>query len=146
MQSSDSQVIKRFKKIIDSIHEKRIFHSKKELTEAIGLNSSKLSMTNAGKRKLEYHTLYELKKKVPIVNLNWLFSGVGPMFLDENHIVPEGQQEMKDEILSLRTEIKGLRALMSRMELTNEIDINSLSVEEKAAYMVVLLQRNEKLK
>ena len=144
MQSIGSQVNKRFIFLLEKIHEKGLFRNKTLLTNAIGLDSGQLSRTKHGKRKLEYLTLASLKSNVPTVNMNWLFSGTGSPFLDDDFAIPEDYNKLKDEVRSLRSEIDGLRKLMGRMELKEEIDIDKLSVEEKAAYMLVLLKEVNK--
>ena len=143
---SENQVYIRFNELIEEIHKRGYFRNKTRLYSAIGLDIGQVSRTRKGKRKIEELTLNMLKYNVPSVNLNWLFSGAGTPFLDDDSAIPEDQTKLKEEIKELRAEVKGLKKLLQKMKLKEGVDITKMSMEERAAYMLVLAkQLNKKI-
>lgn len=77
---------------IKSFRKEYLKLSQKEFAEAIGITQANVSQVESGLQKPSTDFWHALVAKYPIVNLNWLVSGVGQMIKSNVEIREQGRE------------------------------------------------------
>lgn len=78
----------RFGQIIDALN-----LTQTAVFQKTGIVQSTVSAMISGKREINKHAINAIKKNLPFVNINWLLTGEGQMFLENQDQVPATVQE-----------------------------------------------------
>lgn len=109
-----------------SMEAKEIAGRLNEMLKAYGLNqanvakkldmhTSTISNYYSGKKDASLRFLMALLKQYPDLSADWLMKGEGEMNKKKEEVKSESYEELEDEIISLRGELKGLQSAYDRL-------------------------------
>jgi len=104
---------KRFIEVLDkliSIHNDYNTHT--QISDTIGISKQMVSNIKNNQKFVSLQTLYKLKEKFNIVNLNYIISNEGDIFLGEYTKLKQKDKEiemLQDEVNRLKIEIYDIR-------------------------------------
>ncbi|GEM_PF-2463392 len=104
---------KRFIEVLDkliSIHNDYNTHA--QISDTIGISKQMVSNIKNNQKFVSLQTLYKLKEKFNIVNLNYIISNEGDIFLGEYTKLKQKDKEiemLQDEVNRLKIEIYDIR-------------------------------------
>jgi transcriptional regulator with XRE-family HTH domain len=98
--------------IESAFKKKGLVKTAKEFADLIGENPNGLSDIKAGRKKLTIDHIKTLKKSHPELNLDWLLSGKGSLFLEENKAAaPNNDAAVTVERSELLKDLNAFRTL-----------------------------------
>lgn len=115
----------RFGQIIDALD-----LTQTAVFQKTGIVQSTVSAMISGKREINKHAINAIKKNLPFVNINWLLTGEGEMFLENQAPVPATVQE--PEPVYSRDPFAALRQLLQDYgERIQQVEERLLILESK---------------
>ena len=102
----------RFIAILDEFKRQGLVKDYVMAAEALGTNKTAISDIKAGRKKLSIALLRSMKISYPKINLYWVVTGVGDMFIDEAQSTSgvEGMELFVERITTQAEEIGRLKA------------------------------------
>ena len=85
------------------------------VAKEVGIATSTISNYYSGKKEASLRFLMALLKHYPDLSADWLMRGEGEMNKKKEEVKSESYEELEDEIISLRGELKGLQSAYDRL-------------------------------
>ena len=85
------------------------------IAKEVGIATSTISNYYSGKKESSLRFLMALLNKYPDLSADWLMKGEGEMNKKKEEMGSESYEELEDEIISLRGELKGLQCAYDRL-------------------------------
>lgn len=91
--------------------------NKSRFERQVGLSNGFISHMSS---QITFAALAKIASGAPDLNLGWLFSGVGPMFITTEPVIPEGEQQARDHDNARHREIVDIQQLIDDLRQDKE--------------------------